>query len=889
MNFDGLSDIEVEKSRAKWGTNKIPESKPTTFWNEFKQTFGDPMIKILLLIVFIMCIMFFFGKAEIYEPVGTLIAIIIVASVTAKTGVASDLKYRKLKRKSKKQTCKAIRNGSVCVVSFDDVVVCDKVIVQSGDKIPADGVLIDGRLKVNNSALNGEVEQCQKLAAEEDLDFPEKITGETFLEEHFLFRGSVVSDGEGVFCVKRVGTETMMGKMAEQMKEAEPDSPLKVKLKKLADQISKIGYVAAVAIFVLYMAYFVIHAGGISSYMSLGFEKMLIDFLESVSLSILIVVCAVPEGLPLMIALVLMQNTSRMLEHNVLVRKAIGIETAGSLNILFSDKTGTITKGRLEVTEFFLGDGTAVGFKQLPKDSKIRSLLNISIAKNSSSMFDSKNNVVGGNVTDQAITKFLGKDEYVDLNKNGKYIVGNRQEFNSKDKFSQIEIKNLGKVLYKGAPEILLQKAKKFLTVDGKASDIALEKINQKINEYASRAMRILAFGYSETCYTESNVNDDLVILGFFAIKDEVRPQAKEAIQEVKRAGISVVMITGDRLETAIEIAKDAGLMGKTCDIALTSKQLNEMSDEQVKEIIQNVCVIARALPTDKSRMVRICQEMNLVVGMTGDGVNDSPALKRADVGFAMGSGTEAAKEAGKIVILDDNFCSIKDAIWYGRTIYHNILKFCKFQLTINFAAVVVSGLSPFFGIIAPLKVVHLLFINLVMDSLGALMFGKEPALEEYMEEKPRRRDENIISKPMIIKILFASCWVIFVSFCFLNFPIFLSFFENKNQLYSAYFVLFVWMALFNGFNVRNNKFNIFNKLNQNPNFLIILFVIIAIQMIIVNSASAPIEFFRYVGTVFDCVAFGLKGWILVFFLAFSIIPMDILRKILTKSCKSNQ
>ncbi len=325
MKFCGLSDAEIEKSRVKWGSNKIPESRPTTFLNEFRQAFSDPMIKILILIVFIMFAMFFFGQAEIYEPIGTLLAIIIVAVVTAKTGVASDLKYRELKRKSKKQTCKALRNGGVCVVDFDDVVVGDKIIVQSGDKIPADGVLIDGCLKVNNSALNGEVEPCLKLASEEDLEFPQKITGETFLEENFLFRGSVVGDGEGIFCVKKVGTQTMMGKMAEQMQESEPDSPLKIKLKKLAGQISKIGYAAAMAVFVLYMAYFVVCAGGISSYISLGFEKILIDFLEAVSLSILIVVCAVPEGLPLMISLVLMQNTSRMLDHNVLVRKAIGI------------------------------------------------------------------------------------------------------------------------------------------------------------------------------------------------------------------------------------------------------------------------------------------------------------------------------------------------------------------------------------------------------------------------------------------------------------------------------------------------------------------------------------------------------------------------------------
>ena len=256
--------------------------------------------------------------------------------------------------------------------------------------------------------------------------------------------------------------------------------------------------------------------------------------------------------------------------------------------------------------------------------------------------------------------------------------------------------------------------------------------LNGKIDELANRAMRVLAFGYSQKPMQENAINDDIVIVGLVAIRDDVRKEAKEAISEVTRAGIQVVMITGDRLETAVAIGKEAGLFDGSNDfVALSSSQLNAMSDEEVKEKIPYIRVIARALPTDKSRMVRLCQEMNLVVGMTGDGVNDSPALKRADVGFAMGSGTEVAKEAGEIVILDDNFKSIKDAIWYGRTIYHNILKFCKFQLVINVAAVLVSAIAPFMGIEEPLKVTHLLFVNLVMDGLGAIMLGNEPALEK--------------------------------------------------------------------------------------------------------------------------------------------------------------
>lgn len=879
MKFVGLNNNEVDESRIKFGSNEIPDSKPTTFWYEFKQSFKDPMIRILLVIVCIMIFMFFCGQAKIYEPIGTLLAVVIVAVVTAKTSVSSDSKYRKLKKKTKKDVCKIYRCGEVRVVNFDDVVVSDKVIVQSGDKIPADGILIDGNIKVNNSVLNGEVEVCEKFSTSEDIEFPDTITGDIFVDRNFLFRGAVVVDGEGVLDVKKVGINTIMGKMAEEMQEEEPDSPLQVKLKNLANQISKFGYISACVIVVLYMAYFIIGAGGLSNYISAGLDKIFMNLLESTSLAILVVVCAVPEGLPLMISLVLMQNTSTMLDHNVLVRKAIGIETAGSLNILFSDKTGTITKGQLEVVEFLAGDGENIPITELSNYSELKFLLNLAIGKNTSSMFDKKHRVVGGNVTDQAVTRFLGEDSYNAVNCNEKYVVSNMQRFNSTNKFSQVEISNLNKVLYKGAPEKLLSSSSKCLTSDGSVIEMSLEKVNDKLNKYASKAMRVLALGYSEKAYQKDVINDDLVIIGFLAIRDEVRQEAKTAISEVKKAGIQVVMITGDRLETAVEIAKDAGLIENDRDLSLTSSQLNRMTDDEIKDIVKNIRVIARALPTDKSRMVRICQEMNLVVGMTGDGVNDSPALKKADVGFAMGSGTEAAKEAGDIVIIDDNFCSIENAILYGRTIYHNILKFCKFQLILNISAVVISAISPFFGIIAPLKVVHFLFINLIVDSLGAIMFGKEPAIKQYMEEKPRRKDENIISKEMFVQILIDAFWIIFVSYCFLKMNIFSMFFESSSQLNSAYFALFVLFALFNGFNVRSDKCSIFNKINENPNFLKVWFAIFLTEVFIINAALLPIEQLKVVSDMFSCEPFGFNGWLLIVLLAVTIIPVDIFRK----------
>ncbi len=879
MHFNGLSDQEALKSREQHGSNVIPDSEPTTFWAEFKETFGDPMIRILLAIAVLMIVMWALGYADIYEPVGTIVAVLIVAFVSAKTGVASDTKYRELKDSAKKDQCKVYRNGVISVIDVDDVVVGDKVLLQPGDKIPADGVLVHGSLKVDNSALNGEAEECSKTAAAEGTRLPEETTGDTFVDKHSLFRGAVLFDGEGVLDVQKVGLSTMMGKMAQEMQDDEPDSPLKVKLAKLADMISRFGYIGAVVIAVMYLGSFVLAAGGFEAYLAAGAAEIVKDVVEAVSLAIVIIVCAVPEGLPLMISLVLMQNTSKMLDHNVLVRKAEGIETAGSLNILFSDKTGTITKGHLEVVEFFTADGISIPLSELAGHGKLKGLLDLAIGKNTQSMFDASGRVIGGNATDQALVRFLGAEVLDHLEKT--YTVTQAQGFNSTNKFSQAHLRELDKTFYKGAPEKFLAVSGKYLSLNGDIHVVDPDRLSAKIDELAGKSMRVLAFGYSDQEMTENQINSDTTLIGFFGIRDDVRPEAREAIAAVQNAGIQVVMITGDRLETAAAIAKDAGLLRSQDEVALTSAQLSKLSDDEVKQLIPRIRVIARALPTDKSRMVRLCQEMNLVVGMTGDGVNDSPALKRADVGFAMGSGTEAAKEAGEIVILDDNFKSIKDAIWYGRTIYHNILKFCKFQLVINVAAVVVSAVAPFFGVEEPLKVTHLLFVNLVMDGLGAIMLGNEPAQERYMSEKPRRRDESIVSRTMMGQILTMGLWLTALSFLFLKLPLFDQFFASQEQKLSAYFVLFIWCALFNGFNVRDDGARIFKGLDENTGFMKVFLTIIVVQALIVNAGLIPS--LSWVGNMFSCVPFSPVGWAVVAVLAVTMIPVDLLRKAVTK------
>lgn len=900
--YKGLSTTQVEDSRKKYGSNVIIEAEPPTFWEAFMEGFGDPMIKILCAISVLMICLFLLGHFGIipgevtwYEPAGTILAVIIVNAITAKTSISSDKAYRKLKNSIKKDTVKVYRDGVVTVVEVDDIVVGDIVILQSGDKIPADGILVTGDLRVNNSALNGEAEECKKFAAPEGFVIPDEITGDTFTDKHSLFKGAIVYNGEGLMEIQKVGMETMMGKMAADMADAEDTSPLKEKLNVLAHQISTFGYIGAVVIALAYMIHYIYGAGGIGAWLANGWLPVFNSIIEAVMVAIVIIVCAVPEGLPLMVALVLMQNTGRLLEHNCLVRKAVGIETAGSLNILFSDKTGTITKGQLEVVDIFGGDGKSYG---LSENNAIRNLMNIAIGRNTNAMFDNEHKIIGGNATDHALMNFLTEDTFNTLS--NKYVVDETQAFNSANKFSQARINSLSKTFYKGAPERLLEKAKKCITNTGEIVDIDMSVINSKIDALADDAKRVLAFGYSDSSMTENSINDDVVIIGFVGIRDEVRPEAADSIKKAQGAGIQVVMITGDRLETAVAIAKSAGLLTGQIDVikdsdiivnetgisnvleltegkdtvALTSSVLAKLSDDDVKSIMPKIRVIARALPTDKSRMTKLCRELGKVGGMTGDGINDSPALKSADVGFAMGSGTEGAKEASDLVIVDDNFKSIVDAVWYGRTIFHNILKFCKVQLSINVGAVVLSAIGPFIGIEEPLTVTMLLFTNLVMDSLSSIMLGNEPALERYMDEKPRNRDDKIVSKPMFIQFTIMGLYLAGMSILINKVPAISNIFGTPEQAKTAIFALFIFTAMFNVFNCRAENLNLFYKIGENKTFFKVWFSILAATVLVC----------LFGGEFFGCTPFNPIGWLVVLGVAVLSIPFDMLRKVITKS-----
>lgn len=877
----GLTSKEVLESEEKYGNNRLTEQKGESFFDKLKDNFGDPMIKILCIALIINIIFAFLGQAEWYESFGIALAVILATFVSTFSEYRNENAFQKLQEEASKIMCKVYRDNEIKEISINDIVVGDWVLLQTGDKIPADGLMIEGNLKVDQSVLNGESKEALKKEIPKDY-----IDGENsmdFLNIYKVFRGAVVCSGNGIFKVTVVGDRSVYGQIASELQiDDDRESPLKLKLGKLAENISKFGYIGGIAIAVaLLFQRIVIHNHfvweEIIMYCS-NWMTLVNDLVHAVILAVIIIVMAVPEGLPLMIAIVSALNMSKMLKDNVLVRKIVGIETAGSLNILFSDKTGTITKGKLETVVFIDGEGIEnKKYNTIPKG--IREIFDINILKNTAALISRQEDnvkVVGGNATERAILEFTGNDiEYKDID------VVCSLPFSSENKFSTCTVK-LEKntlTLIKGAPEKILNKCKEYYDKDGNKKEfIEINKIEDKITELANRAIRVLAFATSEKIITEEDKEiENCCLIGIVGIRDEVRPESILAIEEVKKAGIQVVMITGDRKDTAIAIAKEAGLLTESKDFVYTSEELSRMSDAEIAKNLSNIKVIARALPSDKSRLVKIAQELNLVVGMTGDGVNDSPALKKADVGFAMGGGTEVAKEASDIVILDDNFLSIEKAILYGRTIFNSIRKFIIFQLTINVSAVMISFICPLIGIENPLSITQILWINLVMDTLAALAFGGEPALKRFMEEKPKRRSENIVSKYMWSSILTGSIWTFILSMFFLVSNLSKNVFRNSEQdiyLLTGYFSFFIFIAVFNAFNARTEKINLLDNISGNKGFIEVISLIMLIQILMTY----------FGGVILRCYGLNIQEWIFVLGLAVTIIPIDLFRKIITKN-----
>ena len=865
MDFKGLTNEEVERSRELNGANKLVELKKEGFWKKFLKNLGDPMIVILCVALVVNIIIAIFGKSEWFEPVGIAIAVLLATIVSTASEYKNENAFQKLQEEASRIKCKVFRNGAPIEISVDEIVVGDFVLLQTGDKVPADGFVIDGKVSVDQSTLNGESVEVNKTAIDDIVD-----DAVDFLDPNKIYRGSMICGGNAVMKVTTVGEKSVYGRLAAelQIKEDRP-SPLNVKLGALAKKISRFGYIGGVAIAIafLFKSFFIdngFSAGRIAEYFASGnWETVVNDVLEAVMLAVVIIVMAVPEGLPLMIALVSAMNMSKMLKDNVLVRKIVGIETAGSLNILFSDKTGTITKGKLEVVTLLSGNGKEYSLDALPHPMKEGFLRN---AFNNSSAYvveqEGKRISIGGNSTERAILNYLIE---CDIEKEDRIY---ELPFNSANKYSIVTLK--GKTFIKGAPEMVLPLCSSTIAENGEKVALDQALLDEKINELASREMRVLAFAEAEGEATENSKGIKYSLTCLIGLRDEVRPESVEAIKQVKEAGIQVVMITGDKKETAVAIAKEAGIITSEDDVILTSNELAELSDEEIIKLLPRLRVVARAMPTDKSRLVDIAKKLDLVVGMTGDGVNDSPALKKADVGFAMGSGTEVAKEAGDIVILDDNFSTIAKAVLYGRTIFKSIRKFITFQLTINIAAVLISFLAPLLSLGEPLTIIQILWVNLVMDTLAALAFGGEPSLQEYLKEKPKKRGEAIVSKSMWIEILLGGGYMFAIGLVML---LAMKSVFGAESVYTAFFTFFILTAICNAFNTRTSSINLFDSIKKNRNFLICMGIILAVQIIITE----------FGGKLFQCSGLSFTNWLIVLALALGVIPVDLIRKIIIK------
>ncbi len=871
MERKGLTEEEVLKSREEHGSNELTQIPPDPLWKKILQGFTDPMIIILLVALAVQVVMVIMGKAEWFEPVGVLIAILIANGVSSISEYRQENKASALRQEEEaKETAKVLRGGSLKEIHVSEVVVGDIVFVQAGDKLPADGTIVEGNIRVDQSALNGETEEAKKGPNVNE----EKFDKKDLLNGFYVYRGTVVCGGEGYMRVDEVGDTTLFGQLALEVQEDTRETPLQIKLGKLAKQISVFGYIGAAAIIVAVLLKTVItgQAPG-------DFWGWLTLILDAITVAVTVIVCAVPEGLPMLTSILLSFQSLRMAKDNVLVRKINGLETAGSLSLLFSDKTGTITEGKLSVVEIATGN-----VKTYQKLSEMNSNLSLDVITGigiNNGAVASDGAIIGGNSTDRALMAFLVESDAV--NNMAKEDVKSFNAFDSAKKFSSVTITRDGKsVTYiKGAPEKIIERCTHYIDEKGQKKPLVEKNyLTAYMDTQAGRSMRLLAVAKADG----DNADGELTLICVLSIRDNVRKEAIDAIKEVQNAGIQVVMVTGDRKETAVAIAKEAGLLTAKDDVALTSAELGEKTDEELKQIMPHLRVVSRALPTDKSRLVRIAQEMEYVVGMTGDGVNDSPALKKADVGFAMGSGTEVAKEAGDITILDDNFLSIEKAILYGRTMFKSIRKFLIFQLTVNVAAVLICFLGPLMGENVVLTVVQLLLINLAMDTLAAIAFGSEPALKEYMKDKPVPRKESIVTKKMFTQILISALYITFICLGILFIPFMSGWFgesakilaEGGRHVYlcSAVFATFMMAITWNGFNARTEHINVFEHIGRNKAFLIVMAVIFLMQFIFVT----------FGGNFLGVHALEPLHWLICLGMSILVIPIDMIRKAITKA-----
>lgn len=861
--MNGLSSKEVLKSRELHGSNKLPEPKLDKWYDFAKEALSEKITMILIAIAVLQLFLGFMGVMDLSDPIMILVVLAIVTCIAVKTGLGVQKSAAELRAKTSVRYCDVIRDGKVQTINKDELVVGDLVCVGMGQEIFADGYLIEGKISVNNAAINGETKECKKTPIE---GYVHKKTTSTdaYTNQNCLFAGTTVMSGEGKMIVTDVGVNTVNGDTLVKMQTLEaPKTALDIALDNLSDFISKWGTIAAVITFAVLTISGVVQVG-FGEYFSGGVLNIIQKIAQNFSVALTIIVAAVPEGLPLIVKLVTKQNVKTMEKFNILAKNPGKIPELAYVDIICTDKTGTLTTGIMTPKKIIDGFGNDVN-----KDSVLWNNIKANISLNNSATFDSENNITGGNSIDRAVLSLVNPETYADIQK--KYPVKLKQVFNSSNKYSAFTTKD-GITYYKGAPEKLIEHCTKVMDSSGEIiENNDNDTLSNAITAMTSNAMRCIAVTMADGDLIENEIPNDMTFLGIIGVVDPVRDEVPSAVKTAHKAGIQVIEITGDCIETAVAVATECGIY-KDGDLALTNDEFEAMSDDEVKSIIPRLRVISRCSPNTKLRLVTLAQEIGKSVAMTGDGVNDSPALKRADVGFGMQGGSDVAKEASDIVLTDDNFASVVKAVELGRTFMHNIMMFLEFQLPINISLLILSVIYPMIATGALLASVQILIVNIIMDSLNSLSFGGEPPKDEYMTEKPIKKGSGLFIRGAKKRIAISTVAFI-VLYGIITFSPIANMFATETEAITARFALLCFMAVFNGFNIRTEHINLFNGIGKNK-----LFSAIAIGIFVMTFALC-----NFAENLIKVTALDFKHWVVVVILAFMVIPIDLIRKIIEK------
>nr|DAQ24517.1 MAG TPA: Cation transport ATPase [Caudoviricetes sp.] len=861
--MNGLSSKEVLKSRELHGSNKLPEPKLDKWYDFAKEALSEKITMILIAIAVLQLFLGIMGVMDLSDPIMILVVLAIVTCIAVKTGLGVQKSAAELRAKTSVRYCDVIRDGKVQTINKDELVVGDIVCVGMGQEIFADGYLIEGKISVNNAAINGETKECKKTPIE---GYVHKKTTSTaaYTNQNCLFAGTTVMSGEGKMIVTDVGVNTVNGDTLVKMQTLEaPKTALDIALDNLSDFISKWGTIAAVITFAVLTISGVVQVG-FGEYFSGGVLNIIQKIAQNFSVALTIIVAAVPEGLPLIVKLVTKQNVKTMEKFNILAKNPGKIPELAYVDIICTDKTGTLTTGIMTPKKIIDGFGNDVN-----KDSVLWNNIKANISLNNSATFDSENNITGGNSIDRAVLSLVNPETYADIQK--KYPVKLKQVFNSSNKYSAFTTKD-GVTYYKGAPEKLIEHCTKVMDSSGEiVENNDNDTLSNAITAMTSNAMRCIAVTMADGDLVENEIPNDMTFLGIIGVVDPVRDEVPSAVKTAHKAGIQVIEITGDCIETAVAVATECGIY-KDGDLALTNDEFEAMSADEVKSIIPRLRVISRCSPNTKLRLVTLAQEIGKSVAMTGDGVNDSPALKRADVGFGMQGGSDVAKEASDIVLTDDNFASVVKAVELGRTFMHNIMMFLEFQLPINISLLILSVIYPMIATGALLASVQILIVNIIMDSLNSLSFGGEPPKDEYMTEKPIKKGSGLFIRGAKKRIAIST--VAFIAlYGIITFSPIANMFASETEAMTARFALLCFMAVFNGFNIRTEHINLFNGIGKNK-----LFSAIAIGIFVMTFALC-----NFAENLIKVTALDFKHWVVVVILAFMVIPIDLIRKIIEK------